>query len=106
VSGTTVTLSSGTTGTISGDAPSRVITWNNGITYKELHPHMKQAGNAKWCEVFGGNGAGTGVACYATAEEAQAAIASLVYVSSTTTNSKRFVTPPTFNRTTRTLRNR
>jgi hypothetical protein len=37
VSGTTVTLSTGTTGTISGDAPSRVITWNNGITYKEHH---------------------------------------------------------------------
>ena len=49
----------------------------DGVTYKELQPHMKQAGNAKWVAVFSGNGQGTGVACYATAAEAQAAIASL-----------------------------
>merc|ERR1711959_356610 len=49
----------------------------DGITYKELHPHMKQAGDAKWCEVFSGKGAGTGVCCYATAAEAQNAIAIL-----------------------------
>merc|ERR1719378_86705 len=49
----------------------------DGITYKELHPHMKQAGNAKWCEVFSGKGKGTGVACYATEAEATAAIAAL-----------------------------
>lgn len=37
---------------------------------------MKQA-NAKWCESFQWKGKGTGVACFATAEEATAAIASL-----------------------------
>merc|ERR1712228_899530 len=28
----------------------------DGVTYKELMPHMKQAGNVKWVEVFEGNG--------------------------------------------------
>mmetsp|Transcript_1210 Transcript_1210/g.2502 ORF Transcript_1210/g.2502 Transcript_1210/m.2502 type:complete len:129 (-) Transcript_1210:77-463(-) len=47
-----------------------------GVTYKELHEHMKAAG-AKWSEVFEGNGKGTGVVCFATPEEATAAIATL-----------------------------
>mmetsp|Transcript_100878 Transcript_100878/g.290004 ORF Transcript_100878/g.290004 Transcript_100878/m.290004 type:complete len:161 (+) Transcript_100878:105-587(+) len=46
------------------------------VTYKELHEHMKPA-CAKWVEVFEGNGKGTGVACFATAEEAANAIATL-----------------------------
>eukprot|EP00747_Dinoflagellata_sp_TGD_P161754 gnl/TRDRNA2_/TRDRNA2_178595_c0_seq1.p1 gnl/TRDRNA2_/TRDRNA2_178595_c0~~gnl/TRDRNA2_/TRDRNA2_178595_c0_seq1.p1 ORF type:complete len:123 (+),score=29.72 gnl/TRDRNA2_/TRDRNA2_178595_c0_seq1:72-440(+) len=49
----------------------------DGITFKELQAHMKQAGDAKWCEVFSNKGAGNGVCCYATAAEAQAAIVSL-----------------------------
>merc|ERR1712187_869967 len=48
-----------------------------GVTFKELQPHMKQAGTAKWVEVFSGKGKGTGVACYATEAEATAAIAAL-----------------------------
>merc|ERR1719401_1925603 len=48
-----------------------------GVTFKELQPHMKQAGNAKWVECFNGKGEGTGVACYATEEEAMAAITAL-----------------------------
>merc|ERR1719277_521920 len=48
-----------------------------GTTYKELQPHMKQAGNAKWVECFQGNGKGTGVVCYEKAEEATAAVSSL-----------------------------
>merc|ERR1719215_2573021 len=47
-----------------------------GVTYKELNEHLKPSG-AKWVEVFKGNGAGTGVACFGTAEEATAAIAAL-----------------------------
>merc|ERR1711972_771196 len=47
-----------------------------GVTYKELHDHMKPAG-AKWTEVFEGNGKGTGVACFGTQEEATAAITTL-----------------------------
>mmetsp|Transcript_59184 Transcript_59184/g.150308 ORF Transcript_59184/g.150308 Transcript_59184/m.150308 type:complete len:150 (+) Transcript_59184:3-452(+) len=47
-----------------------------GVTYKELHEHMKPSG-AKWVEVFKGSGKGAGVACYATSEEATAAIAAL-----------------------------
>merc|ERR1719347_2191433 len=39
-----------------------------GVTFKELHEHMKPAG-AKWVEVFQGKGAGTGVACFASPEE-------------------------------------
>merc|ERR1719174_2049667 len=34
-SGTTITLSDGTVGTIGGSAPARTITWSNGITYTE-----------------------------------------------------------------------
>merc|ERR1711869_83257 len=45
-------------------------------TYKTLHEHMKQA-EAKWCEVFDKKGKGTGVACFASAEAASAAITSL-----------------------------
>merc|ERR1711879_177318 len=48
-----------------------------GTTYKELQPHMKQAGNAKWVECFNGKGKGTGCACYATEAEVTAAIAAL-----------------------------
>merc|ERR1719235_1129512 len=44
-----------------------------GVTYKELHEHMKQSG-AKWVEVMKGAGKGTGGAGYATVEEATAAI--------------------------------
>jgi len=44
------------------------------VTFQTLQPLMKQAGNCKWVEVFQG---GTGVACFATADEAQAAIAQL-----------------------------
>eukprot|EP00444_Apocalathium_aciculiferum_P010229 CAMPEP_0183388122 /NCGR_PEP_ID=MMETSP0370-20130417/3819_1 /TAXON_ID=268820 /ORGANISM="Peridinium aciculiferum, Strain PAER-2" /LENGTH=127 /DNA_ID=CAMNT_0025566951 /DNA_START=68 /DNA_END=451 /DNA_ORIENTATION=+ len=47
-----------------------------GTGYKELHEHLKVAG-AKWVEVWKGNGAGTGVACFGTAEEAAAAISTL-----------------------------
>merc|ERR1712146_128197 len=47
------------------------------VTFKELQPHLKQAGECKWCECFTGNGQGTGVGCYATAEEASTAIATL-----------------------------
>mmetsp|Transcript_11415 Transcript_11415/g.36319 ORF Transcript_11415/g.36319 Transcript_11415/m.36319 type:complete len:122 (+) Transcript_11415:2-367(+) len=58
-------------------APEKKV-WIGGIpeevNYKELHEHMKPAG-AKWVEVFQGNGKGTGVACFATQEEATAAIA-------------------------------
>merc|ERR1712060_582291 len=49
----------------------------DGVTYKELQPHMKQAGDAKWVECFERNGKGTGVACYSSAAEAQAAISTL-----------------------------
>jgi len=45
-------------------------------TYKTLHEHMKQA-DAKWCEAFDKKGKGTGVACFATADAAQAAISML-----------------------------
>merc|ERR1719271_1367351 len=34
-SGTTITLSDGTVGTVGGSAPARTITWSNGITYTE-----------------------------------------------------------------------
>merc|ERR1719375_2584000 len=44
-----------------------------GVTYKELHEHMKESG-AKWVEVMKGAGAGTGGAGFKTAEEATAAI--------------------------------
>merc|ERR1719399_1248494 len=47
-----------------------------GITYKELHEHMKASG-AKWVEVMKGAGKGTGGAGFATAEEATAAISAL-----------------------------
>mmetsp|Transcript_81064 Transcript_81064/g.247706 ORF Transcript_81064/g.247706 Transcript_81064/m.247706 type:complete len:134 (-) Transcript_81064:58-459(-) len=47
-----------------------------GVTFKELHEHMKPAG-AKWTEVFEGKGKGTGVACFASPDEAAAAIAAL-----------------------------
>merc|ERR1719324_2026907 len=43
------------------------------VTYKELHELVKPAG-AKWVEVFGGAGKGTGGAAFATAEEATSAI--------------------------------
>lgn len=46
------------------------------VTYKELHEHLKPAG-AKWVEVFTGNGKGTGVACFASEDEAKNAIATL-----------------------------
>merc|ERR1719215_420179 len=46
------------------------------VTFKDLHEHMKAAG-AKWCEVFPGKGKGTGVACFASPEEATAAITTL-----------------------------
>merc|ERR550534_2750070 len=48
----------------------------DGVSYKELHEHMKPAG-AKWVEVFEGKGKGTGVACFASPEEAAGAIAAL-----------------------------
>eukprot|EP00416_Gambierdiscus_australes_P023762 CAMPEP_0171063728 /NCGR_PEP_ID=MMETSP0766_2-20121228/5847_1 /TAXON_ID=439317 /ORGANISM="Gambierdiscus australes, Strain CAWD 149" /LENGTH=142 /DNA_ID=CAMNT_0011519673 /DNA_START=24 /DNA_END=452 /DNA_ORIENTATION=+ len=48
----------------------------DGVSFRELHETMKPAG-AKWCECFDGNGKGTGVACFATPEDAQAALASL-----------------------------
>jgi hypothetical protein len=35
VSGSTVTLSDGTQGTLAGSAPSRTITWTNGVVYTE-----------------------------------------------------------------------
>eukprot|EP00747_Dinoflagellata_sp_TGD_P076195 gnl/TRDRNA2_/TRDRNA2_159047_c0_seq1.p2 gnl/TRDRNA2_/TRDRNA2_159047_c0~~gnl/TRDRNA2_/TRDRNA2_159047_c0_seq1.p2 ORF type:complete len:135 (-),score=24.41 gnl/TRDRNA2_/TRDRNA2_159047_c0_seq1:76-480(-) len=44
-----------------------------GIGQPQLLAHMKQAGNAVWCESFAKT-PHTGVCCYATAEEAQAAI--------------------------------
>mmetsp|Transcript_95120 Transcript_95120/g.188435 ORF Transcript_95120/g.188435 Transcript_95120/m.188435 type:complete len:130 (-) Transcript_95120:56-445(-) len=47
-----------------------------GVSYKELFELVKPAG-AKWAEVFSGNGKGTGVACFASAEDATAAIAEL-----------------------------
>merc|ERR1719498_955179 len=43
------------------------------VTYKELHELLKESG-AKWVEVFGGNGKGTGGAAFGSAEEATAAI--------------------------------
>merc|ERR1719281_2415631 len=45
----------------------------DGVGYKELHELMKPAG-AKWVEVMGGAGKGTGGAGFKTAEEATAAI--------------------------------
>merc|ERR1712050_613392 len=33
------------------------------VTFKELFPRMKQAGNCKWAECFEGNGKGTSFAC-------------------------------------------
>mmetsp|Transcript_81758 Transcript_81758/g.231464 ORF Transcript_81758/g.231464 Transcript_81758/m.231464 type:complete len:139 (-) Transcript_81758:67-483(-) len=45
-----------------------------GAEYRELHEHLKPAG-AKWVEIFDGNGQGTGVVCFASAEDAQNAIA-------------------------------
>eukprot|EP00446_Apocalathium_sp_SHHI-4_P091512 CAMPEP_0177460760 /NCGR_PEP_ID=MMETSP0369-20130122/14845_1 /TAXON_ID=447022 ORGANISM="Scrippsiella hangoei-like, Strain SHHI-4" /NCGR_SAMPLE_ID=MMETSP0369 /ASSEMBLY_ACC=CAM_ASM_000364 /LENGTH=208 /DNA_ID=CAMNT_0018934185 /DNA_START=80 /DNA_END=706 /DNA_ORIENTATION=+ len=60
-------------------APEKKV-WIGGIAegteYKELHEHFKVAG-AKWVEVWQGNGNGTGVACFSTAEEAAAAISTL-----------------------------
>merc|ERR1712118_507912 len=47
-----------------------------GVTYKELHEHMKASG-AKRVEVMKGAGKGTGGAGFATAEEATAAISAL-----------------------------
>mmetsp|Transcript_97282 Transcript_97282/g.251655 ORF Transcript_97282/g.251655 Transcript_97282/m.251655 type:complete len:154 (+) Transcript_97282:79-540(+) len=46
-------------------------------TWKELQTHMNQAGTTKWIEVFEGKGKGTAGVAYSTAEEAQAALASL-----------------------------
>ena len=46
-------------------------------TWKELQTHMNQAGTTKWIEVFEGKSKGTAGVAYTTAEEAQAAIASL-----------------------------
>jgi len=43
------------------------------VTFKELHEHAKASG-AKWCEVFKGNGQGTGVICFGTAEEVAAVV--------------------------------
>mmetsp|Transcript_139216 Transcript_139216/g.388479 ORF Transcript_139216/g.388479 Transcript_139216/m.388479 type:complete len:133 (+) Transcript_139216:85-483(+) len=47
-----------------------------GVTFKELLEHLKPAG-AKFAMCFDGNGQGTGVACFASAEEAQNAIATM-----------------------------
>jgi len=47
-----------------------------GATFKELHELMKPAGS-RWTECFEGNGTGTGVACFASEEDAQKAIAVL-----------------------------
>eukprot|EP00746_Dinoflagellata_sp_MGD_P160426 gnl/MRDRNA2_/MRDRNA2_87168_c0_seq1.p1 gnl/MRDRNA2_/MRDRNA2_87168_c0~~gnl/MRDRNA2_/MRDRNA2_87168_c0_seq1.p1 ORF type:complete len:113 (+),score=46.01 gnl/MRDRNA2_/MRDRNA2_87168_c0_seq1:79-417(+) len=45
----------------------------DGVTYKELHEHMKASG-AKWVEVMKGGNGGAG---FSKAEEATAAIAAL-----------------------------
>merc|ERR1719335_1110004 len=43
------------------------------VTYKELHELLKPAG-AKWVEVLGGAGKGTGGAAFGSEEEAKACI--------------------------------
>merc|ERR1711933_568223 len=48
-----------------------------GAGWKELQAHMDTAGKTKWCEVFGGKGAGTAAVAYSSAAEAVAAIAAL-----------------------------
>jgi hypothetical protein len=45
-SGTTVTLSDGTLGTVGGSAPDRSIKWSNGITYKEEPPAAESSAAA------------------------------------------------------------
>mmetsp|Transcript_124046 Transcript_124046/g.276789 ORF Transcript_124046/g.276789 Transcript_124046/m.276789 type:complete len:138 (-) Transcript_124046:151-564(-) len=63
------------------DFPPTTKVWIGGlastVTWKELQEHMNTAGKTKWCEVFGGKGAGTGAVAYSTDEEAAAAIATL-----------------------------
>merc|ERR1712137_1035388 len=54
-------------GSVSLEAPGREVN-------KQLQEHMAQAGNCKWAEV---GKSGQGGAAYATAEEAQQAIAAL-----------------------------
>merc|ERR1712232_64797 len=54
-------------GSVNLEAPSREVN-------KQLQEHMAQAGTCKWAEV---GRSGQGGAAYATAEEAQAAIAAL-----------------------------
>eukprot|EP00928_Gymnodinium_smaydae_P011352 TRINITY_DN141_c0_g4_i1.p1 TRINITY_DN141_c0_g4~~TRINITY_DN141_c0_g4_i1.p1 ORF type:complete len:132 (-),score=28.88 TRINITY_DN141_c0_g4_i1:85-480(-) len=48
-----------------------------GCTYSDLLTHAKQAGNAKWAEVYKHKGAGTGAIGFASAEEATQAIMAL-----------------------------
>merc|ERR1719446_340455 len=48
-----------------------------GVKWKELQEHMDKAGKTKWVEVLPGKGKGTAAVAYGTAEEAQAAIATL-----------------------------
>merc|ERR1712228_773832 len=50
---------------------------SEGLEWKDLQTHMNQAGKTQWVEVFVGKGKGTGAVVYATAEEAQNAIATL-----------------------------
>eukprot|EP00928_Gymnodinium_smaydae_P011349 TRINITY_DN141_c0_g1_i2.p2 TRINITY_DN141_c0_g1~~TRINITY_DN141_c0_g1_i2.p2 ORF type:complete len:166 (-),score=49.11 TRINITY_DN141_c0_g1_i2:77-502(-) len=49
----------------------------DGCTYSDLLTHAKQAGNAKWAEVYKHKGAGTGAVGFASAEETTQAIMAL-----------------------------
>eukprot|EP00928_Gymnodinium_smaydae_P089436 TRINITY_DN733_c0_g1_i2.p3 TRINITY_DN733_c0_g1~~TRINITY_DN733_c0_g1_i2.p3 ORF type:complete len:123 (-),score=36.06 TRINITY_DN733_c0_g1_i2:65-433(-) len=48
-----------------------------GCTYSDLLTHAKQAGNAKWAEVYKWKGKGTGAVGFETAEQATQAIMAL-----------------------------
>eukprot|EP00928_Gymnodinium_smaydae_P008168 TRINITY_DN1296_c0_g4_i3.p2 TRINITY_DN1296_c0_g4~~TRINITY_DN1296_c0_g4_i3.p2 ORF type:complete len:126 (-),score=23.14 TRINITY_DN1296_c0_g4_i3:130-507(-) len=63
-----------------GKNPAKTIWVGNlpeGCTFNDLLMHAKQAGDARWAEVYRHNGAGTGAVGFANVEEATQAIAML-----------------------------
>jgi hypothetical protein len=59
-SGTTITLSDGTVGTVEGSAPARTISWSNGITYTEQPTAASPPPCKNVCDMSGSWVDGTG----------------------------------------------